>query len=710
MRKSKTSKKTEETLDEEGPIVAGDKDEELDEAAKDRPKRRGRPKKAEIVSENTETIAETTKLSKKIANKKAVQKPSTANKGEKAVTKESTALESTNEKPAIEEPTIEEAAQQPSKASRSKRAATKGRAAQESTTKQSIDDEPAIDEPAKKATTKDRVSKEPASNESAFKEPTTEEPDTEKGTQNPSKTSKGKKAVSKGLIPEKSAPKEPVTEEPTTEEAAKNSSKASKGRRPVSKGQPTNEPVAEKPEIKEPAIDEAVKPASKPSRGKKPAVEESATGEALPKPSQTGRGKKAATKGEITKESTTHDSVTEDPSTVKIPSSSKTNKNKEANIKSSTVKSSVSDEPIAGDQVVKESAVSEPAVIEPATEKSTSEKPANKKPAAKTPKRANKGEKVDKPATVDESAKAKSSKGRKSNKAGAIAEILAASPDLQTTKEPTDSTTTGGPARDEVGRGNAAGPSRETGKAVAHELQQPGNDGVPSGAPKSNKRKTPPGRDSDAIREVLDPLSELASSKKKQKKGLPQPVEEARTTISSLVAPIVDTVTHGVHAAKEFTAEVAGNAQSSILEDITAGAEETINTTVDEPERSHESAGPIVNDKATGKGKERVETATSKEADAGKSAIKAVEEPRTEGLIPDTTTQHESQLYREQQIEKNAQTSTILTGSGSGSTGIIPGVIIEEHAHRPYQSTIIELTQTTTTTVLNTVVQEEGQL
>lgn len=87
---------------------------------------------------------------------------------------------------------------------------------------------------------------------------------------------------------------------------------------------------------------------------------------------------------------------------------------------------------------------------------------------------------------------------------------------------------------------------------------------------KSKKRKSPPGGDLDAVKaDLLDPLSEAASAKKKQKKSTPSAMESAGESIGSLLS----SVKKNAKAAFDFAGNAIDGGQGSLLEDITDVAE-----------------------------------------------------------------------------------------------------------------------------------------
>ena len=76
---------------------------------------------------------------------------------------------------------------------------------------------------------------------------------------------------------------------------------------------------------------------------------------------------------------------------------------------------------------------------------------------------------------------------------------------------------------------------------------------------------------------ILDPLSEEASStKKKQRKSKPGVLQAAGSKLGDILASGLDTAAQGVAAAKDYAAEVANGAQKSIMGDITEVAEAVV--------------------------------------------------------------------------------------------------------------------------------------
>ncbi|MCJ1260858.1 hypothetical protein MMC22_000722 [Lobaria immixta] len=89
---------------------------------------------------------------------------------------------------------------------------------------------------------------------------------------------------------------------------------------------------------------------------------------------------------------------------------------------------------------------------------------------------------------------------------------------------------------------------------------------------------------------ILDPLSEQASSsKKKPKKPKAGALEAAGSKLGDILASGLETAAQGVIAAKEYAAEVANGAQKSIMGDVTEVAE----AVVDEKDKAEASAKKV---------------------------------------------------------------------------------------------------------------------
>ena len=93
--------------------------------------------------------------------------------------------------------------------------------------------------------------------------------------------------------------------------------------------------------------------------------------------------------------------------------------------------------------------------------------------------------------------------------------------------------------------------------------------------PKSKKRKTPPIHDVDAVKaDVLDPLTEVASAKKKQKKSKSE--SSALGTAGDSLGSLLSSVKKNAKAAIDFAGSVAGGGQTSIMGDAEGVAESVL--------------------------------------------------------------------------------------------------------------------------------------
>ena len=91
-------------------------------------------------------------------------------------------------------------------------------------------------------------------------------------------------------------------------------------------------------------------------------------------------------------------------------------------------------------------------------------------------------------------------------------------------------------------------------------------------APKSKKRKTPPIHDVDAVKtDVLDPLTELASAKKRQRKS--KSASSALGAAGDSLGSLLSSVKKNAKAAIDFAGSVAGGGQTSIMGDVEGVAE-----------------------------------------------------------------------------------------------------------------------------------------
>lgn len=83
---------------------------------------------------------------------------------------------------------------------------------------------------------------------------------------------------------------------------------------------------------------------------------------------------------------------------------------------------------------------------------------------------------------------------------------------------------------------------------------------------KLKKRKAPAGQDMEAVKtDVLDPLSEMASAKKKQKISEPSALE----AVGSYIGSTVDSAKKKAKAVMGYAGDVTASAQDSIMDDVT---------------------------------------------------------------------------------------------------------------------------------------------
>lgn len=539
------------------------------------------------------------------------------------------------------------------KAGRSKRSSNKELTATESTpkasaSKESASKEPALTEPVEE----DSATKKPVAKESLKKEPSKKEPAKRASSR---KEPPHKEPAQKEPPKKESAKKEPPKKEPVKKEPAK---------KVPNKKEPTKEESAKKDlDEKQPTGEEPPEnePATKASSSKTPASKASA--------SKASASKASAPRPSATKKSTLDDLTTEEP---------------------------VTEEPTAQEYI---------------TEKVDTAELAATKPAPKPSKRVNKGEKAEKAVDAEAPATIKTSRGKTENKAKIVAESSKDVPRPKVSKKAGDSS-----KKDDATKGTqskssvTASSSKDIDQTGAEAPERAENDGVTSTAANSKKRKTPPGADPGAIRKIIDPLTELESTKKKQKKGLTSSLDAAKAKIGDLVSPIVDTVTQGVHTAKDLAAEV----QSSILEDVASVAEEATDTKLDEA-KAVKDPGPPAAKNGKDKGKD-----ASKGKEKGKERVRAlskeVEPAQTsagEGVAPkapeaDLGTKKQDVLGYQRDIEIADQPQTNLTGldNGTKESANIVEASAQENPHRSNQPTVLEITEVTgISTVVTTVVQ-----
>ena len=161
---------------------------------------------------------------------------------------------------------------------------------------------------------------------------------------------------------------------------------------------------------------------------------------------------------------------------------------------------------------------------------------------------------------------------------------------------------------------------------------------------------------------VLDPLSEQASSSKKNhKKSKPSALEAAGSRLGDILASGLDTAVQGVNAAKDFAAEVANGAQKSIMGDVTEVAE----AVVDEKDKVEASAKKV-SKAAPKKGRNK----KVKEVDpvsAGPSRKAADVDVQAENQDPAVADEDE------EDFEEDDQTLALLQGFDSGDDDVVSG-------------------------------------
>ena len=138
---------------------------------------------------------------------------------------------------------------------------------------------------------------------------------------------------------------------------------------------------------------------------------------------------------------------------------------------------------------------------------------------------------------------------------------------------------------------------------------------------KSKKRKAPASADVDTLKaDVLDPLAEHASSKKKAKKNKSS-LGAAGDKLGELFASGLDAATQGANAAKDYITDAATGAQNSIMGNITEVAEAAVDANDDAKKAAKAQKG-----KGKGKAKEVVDAINSSKAPALDGAAAANEE------------------------------------------------------------------------------------
>lgn len=161
---------------------------------------------------------------------------------------------------------------------------------------------------------------------------------------------------------------------------------------------------------------------------------------------------------------------------------------------------------------------------------------------------------------------------------------------------------------------------------------------------------------------VLDPLSEQASStKKKQRKPKSGALQAAGSKLGDILASGLDTAAQGVAAAKDYAAEVANGAQKSIMGDVTAVAE----AVVDEKDKVEAFAKKVPN-AVSKKGR-------SKKINEG-DIVSA--EPSSKAAVVDAKLENQATTMEdedEQDFEEEDQTLALLKGFDSGDDDGVSG-------------------------------------
>lgn len=161
---------------------------------------------------------------------------------------------------------------------------------------------------------------------------------------------------------------------------------------------------------------------------------------------------------------------------------------------------------------------------------------------------------------------------------------------------------------------------------------------------------------------VLDPLSEQASStKKRQKKSKPGALEAAGSKLGDILASGIDTAVQGVNAAKDYVAEVANGAQKSIMGDVTGVAE----AVVDEKDKA-EASTKKVSKAAPKKGRnKKVKEVDTVSAEPSSKAADVDVQPENQG----TAMEGED----EEDFEEDDQTLALFQSFESGDEDGISG-------------------------------------
>lgn len=160
---------------------------------------------------------------------------------------------------------------------------------------------------------------------------------------------------------------------------------------------------------------------------------------------------------------------------------------------------------------------------------------------------------------------------------------------------------------------------------------------------------------------ILDPLSEQASStKKKQRKSKPGALQAAGSKLGDILASGLDTAAQGVAAAKDYAAEVATGAQKSIMGDITEVAE----AVVDEKDKAEAFAKKVPN-------------AVSKKGRNKKTKGDIVSaEPSSKAAVVDANPENQATPVEDEDgedFEEEDQTLALLKGFDTGDDDGVSG-------------------------------------
>ncbi len=237
--------------------------------------------------------------------------------------------------------------------------------------------------------------------------------------------------------------------------------------------------------------------------------------------------------------------------------------------------------------------VAEPANKEPAKPEKKATKTAEPKSSNKTPARKDTSAKSEgnsgsakqaasaEPQKKGEKAKAPSAKTKTDSNAAdvdsdmvmddSVFDSLLSTTDMG--KQPVDE----GPTSTEKSKPSKASkkPSKDqpkvdtSAKATAKPEKKP-KDAPEAPTSETKKRKNPADLDVDAVKKnVLDPLADLASAKKKQKKSQPG----ALGAVGSLLGSTVDSAKKKAKAVIDYAGDITGSAPKSIMDDVTGVAE-----------------------------------------------------------------------------------------------------------------------------------------